>query len=73
MNRNLSGRGLAVGAILIILLAVLYYLSSGGPAKIGPSGVTGPGPPERDGAGQARSTGGPGTHSPPPEPPAAPH
>jgi cell division protein FtsN len=44
MNRKIW-RGLAVGAILIVLLAVLYYLWSSGPGKIGPSAVTAPEPP----------------------------
>jgi cell division septation protein DedD len=44
MNRKI-GRGLAVGAGLIVLFVVLYYLSTGGPGKTGPSSVTAPGPP----------------------------
>jgi cell division septation protein DedD len=45
MNKNLS-RGLAVVAILVALLVVLYYLSAFGPGKTGPSPATAPGPPE---------------------------
>jgi cell division septation protein DedD len=37
--------GLAVVAILILLLAGLYYLSTGNSSKSGPSPVTGPGAP----------------------------
>lgn len=44
MNKNLS-RGLAVAAILIVLLVGLYYLSTGGPGKTGPSPVTAPASP----------------------------
>ena len=44
MNQKI-GRGLAVGAILIVLLVVLYYLSTGGPPKTGPSPGTAPGAP----------------------------
>jgi cell division septation protein DedD len=58
MNKNLS-RGLAVAVILIILLVALYYLSSGGPKKTGPSPVIAPTPPTA--TAPAR-----------PEPPAAP-
>jgi cell division septation protein DedD len=43
MNKKIVG-GLAIGAILIILAAVLYYLSTGSPPKTGPSAVTAPGP-----------------------------
>ena len=43
MNKKIGG-GLAVGAILI-LLVVLYYLWSSGLGKIGPSAVTAPEPP----------------------------
>jgi cell division protein FtsN len=44
MNRKI-GSGLAIGATLILLLAVLYYLSSGNSPKTGPSSVTAPGAP----------------------------
>ena len=42
MNKKIVG-GLAIGAILIIGVAVLYYLSAGGPPKTGPSAVPAPG------------------------------
>jgi cell division septation protein DedD len=44
MNQKIW-RGLAVGAGLIVLFVVLYYLSALGPGKTGPSPVTAPGPP----------------------------
>ena len=44
MNQKIW-RGLAVGAGLIVLFVVLYYLSAFGPGKTGPSPVTAPGPP----------------------------
>ena len=44
MNKKIVG-GLAVGAILILLLAVLYYLSTGTTPKTGPSSVSAPGTP----------------------------
>ena len=44
MNQKIW-RGLAVGAGLIVLFVVVYYLSTGGPGKTGPSPVTAPGPP----------------------------
>jgi cell division protein FtsN len=40
-----SGRIMAVGAALILLLAVLYYLSTGNSPETGPSQVTAPGAP----------------------------
>jgi cell division septation protein DedD len=45
MHKNLS-RGLAVAALLVVLLGVLYYLSTRGPGKTGPSPATAPGTPE---------------------------
>jgi cell division septation protein DedD len=44
MNKKMAS-GLAVGATLILLLAGLYYLSTGTAPKTGPSPVTGPAPP----------------------------
>lgn len=44
MNKKVVG-GLAVAAILILLLAGLYYLSTGTAPKTGPSPVTAPGAP----------------------------
>jgi cell division septation protein DedD len=44
MNQKIW-RGLVVGAGLIVLFVVLYYLYTGGPGKTGPSPVTAPGPP----------------------------
>jgi cell division septation protein DedD len=44
MNQKIW-RGLAIGAGLIVLLMVLYYLATGGPQKIGPSVATAPAPP----------------------------
>ena len=58
MNKKVIS-GLAVGATLILLLAVLYRLYTGSPAKPGPSSVTAPGAP----AATAQAL---------PEPPAAP-
>jgi DedD protein len=71
MNQKI-GRGLAVGAILIILLVVLYYLLGGGPGKIGPSGVTGPGPPGATAPAKPEPAPSPAATQPaPPEPSAA--
>jgi hypothetical protein len=44
MNQKI-GRGLAVGAALIVLLVVLYIFSMGSPPKTGPSSDTAPGAP----------------------------
>ena len=44
MNKKVVS-GLAVGATLILFLAVLYYLSTGTAPKTGPSPVTAPGAP----------------------------
>ena len=44
MNQKI-GRIMAVGAIVSVLLAVLYYLSTGSSPKTGPSPITAPGPP----------------------------
>ena len=44
MNKKITA-GLAVGATLILLLAVLYYLSTGTAPKTGPSPVTAPAAP----------------------------
>ena len=71
MNKKVVS-GLAIGATLILLLAGLYYLSTGNAPKTGPSPVTGPG------ASTATAPAKPGpvpaapTQPTPPEPPAAP-
>lgn len=71
MNQKIW-RGLAVGAILIILLVVLYYLSSGGPWKIGPTAVTTPGPPGATAPAKPEPPAAPAATQPAPhEPPAA--
>jgi len=70
MNQKI-GRGLAVGAILIILLVVLYYFL-GGPWKIGPSGITAPRPPEATAPAKPEPAAPPAATQPaPPEPPPA--
>jgi cell division septation protein DedD len=60
MNKNII-RSLAVGAVLLILLVVLYRLFIASPPPTGPSPVTAPAPPPVPGAAPA-----------PKEPPAAP-
>ena len=44
MNKNII-RSLAVGAVLLILLVVLYRFFIGSPPPTGPSPVTAPAPP----------------------------
>jgi cell division septation protein DedD len=69
MNQK-TGRGLAAGAILIILVAVLYYLLSGAPSTTGPSKVAGPGPTTA--AAPAKPASPAATQPTPQEPPAVP-
>ena len=69
MNQKITG-GLVAGATLILLLAGLYYLSTGKAPKTGPSPVTGPGAPTAT-APLPKLPAAP-TRPTPPEPPAAP-
>ena len=65
MNKNLS-RGIAVVAILVVLLAVLYYLSTGGPGKTGPNPATAPGPSAATAPAQSTLPANPGPSTPRP-------
>ena len=62
--------GLAVGVTLILLLAVLYYLSTGTAPKTGPSPVTAPGAPTAPAKPEPLAAAP--TQPTPQEPPAAP-
>jgi cell division septation protein DedD len=63
---------LAVGAILILLLAGLYYLSTGISPKTGPSPATAPGAPIATTPARPEAPVTPPTQPTPPTPPAAP-
>jgi cell division protein FtsN len=71
MNRKI-GSGLAIGAILILLLAVLYYLSTGSPSKTGPSPVTPPGAPAATAQSKPEPIAPPAAQPPAPLEPAGP-
>jgi cell division septation protein DedD len=71
MSKKMLG-GLAVGAILIILLVVLYYLSTGGPSKTGPSAVNAPGAPSATAPARPEPLAAAPTQPTPQEPPGAP-
>lgn len=66
MNKNLA-RGLVVGAVLIILVVVLYFVYMGTPPPTGPSTVTAPTPPPAAAPAVQPPPAAPG----PKEPPAA--
>ena len=64
--------GLAVGAILILLVAVMYRLYTGSPAKTGPSSVTAPGAPTAMAPALPEPLAAAPSRPTPQEPPAAP-
>jgi cell division protein FtsN len=69
MNKKMVS-GLAIGATLILLIAGLYYLSTGSAPKTGPTQVTGPGAPTAP--VKPEPLAAVPTQTTPPEPPAAP-
>jgi hypothetical protein len=71
MNKKVVS-GLAVGATLILLLAVLYSFYTGSPAKTGPSAVTAPGAPTATAPARPEPLAAAPTKLTPQGPPAAP-
>jgi len=71
MNKKVVS-GLAVGATLILLLAVLYLLYTGSPSKTGPSSITAPGAPTATAPAKPEPLAAAPTRPTPQEPPAAP-
>jgi cell division protein FtsN len=71
MNKKVAS-GLAVGATLILLLAGLYYFSTGTAPKTGPSPVTAPGAPGATAPARPEAPAAVPTQPTPKEPPAAP-
>jgi cell division protein FtsN len=69
MNQKI-GRGLAIGAALIVLLVVWYFFFRGGPSATGPSPVTAPGPPGATAPARPELPAAPATT--PPAPPIEP-
>ena len=71
MNQKI-GRIMAIAATLILLLAVLYYLSTGSSPKTGPSPVTLPGAPAATAPSKPEPTAPPAAQPPAPVEPAGP-
>jgi cell division septation protein DedD len=71
MNKKVVS-GLAIGATLILLLAGLYYLSTGNAPETGPSPVIAPGASTATGPARPRPVPAAPAQPTPPEPPAAP-
>lgn len=71
MNKKVVS-GLAGGVTLILLLVVLYYLSTSTAPKSGPSLITGPAPPTATAPGKPEPLAAAPTLSTPQEQPAAP-